>query len=237
MKNRLYIAGVNNYPVDSREWQTMKDHKECSNKQGIADINNMCQLFETSIDYYQEGIDQLIVDGKCSYMPEDKRVKALGEFLKEQEAWQLEYSSNNDDFIDGYDLYLFETVDLDKAKAGLNITNLTDHELKEIIENNHEISRENYMLPENALSFASIDEMEVQITGIYDDDFDCVFTGLTEGLKPIEVNAIAHIYLDQSCLKDDCLYVRPNFSSIQLRVDFEVLQEKVYEKEDEKAVA
>ena len=152
--------------------------------------------------------------------------ESLTKFLNECFHWKSEYINNNDDYIDGYAYYLEETIDLGKAKVNLNCSNIDDDSLLDIIKNNYEIVRASHNYPDNALTFVNIDEIVDQVSGISNNDTNCIFTELTKDMTDNEIEEST-----AKCdfiLSDDCIYFIPDFSSIQLVVDYDIIQKEIY---------
>lgn len=153
----------------------------------------------------------------------------LIEFFDNQLDWCKEYYNNNDDFVSGYEFVLLDTLDLGKAKALIypNGEHLNQANLVDICKNIGEIKRANSRLPDNALSFVNIDEIEVQISGISGEidgkNVNDMFGELTRNMTEEAVKEAfdASKASDDCTLSDDCLYYRWEYSSAQIVVDEE----------------
>lgn len=157
-----------------------------------------------------------------------EKITKLQEFLDECYTWKLEYVSNNDDFINGYDYYLEKTIDLERAKRMLSCSTIDDESLLGIIKDNYTIERASYYYPDNALTFVNIDEIEDQVSNISNEETDCIFTELTKDMSQGEIKEAGSRF--DYTLKGNCIYFQPDFSSIQLIVDYEVIQSEIDKK-------
>lgn len=157
----------------------------------------------------------------------NKHQLKLIEFLNDQYKCILEYVNENDDYINGYDYYLEQTIDLEKARTYLDCDNIDDDTLKDIILDNYTIERASHYYPDNALTYVNIDEIEDQVSGISNDETNCIFSDITRYLTDTEIKE-ATKNLDFT-LNGDCIYFISDFRSIQLVVDYDIIQSQINE--------
>lgn len=146
----------------------------------------------------------------------------LLEFFNDQADW-LEYYETNEDFSEGYRDYLIDTIDYEKARLLIPDLVVSDYQIKEVVENIGTVQRSSSYYPKNALSYANIDEIEVQLSGLSDDSIEDLLYHYSNGLEETEIsNFFRDSRLSENCiLNGDFIYYRPNFDSIQLLVDTE----------------
>lgn len=216
------------FVVDSPYWHCLHDLVEAKDQHGIVSISELMRKNNKDLSYYETYLGPILEKSLVSILDCELNIVKI---FNDKNDYCLDYYEMNDDYVNGYDYVLEDTIDLDRAKAYLDV-NCSDDDLLAIIKDNYTIERSSAFYPNNAMTFVNIDEIEDQISGENYTGIPDSFIYLKGKFTESEVNEAFELSKasENGCLRGNSFMYRPDFSSIQLLINFDVIQDLLNKK-------